>query len=99
MAASWMCGNRPKRTVWNYEPRMQRALDQILASRQFDLIQVEDFALGAYRYATSTPKVLTHYEVMRGRPVDSFRDASGLVDDGVSAPEYRVPTNLCRCLS
>ena len=70
MAASWMCGKYPKRTVWNYEARMQRALDQILASRQFDLIQVEDFALGVYRYATSTPKVLAHYEVMRRRPVD-----------------------------
>jgi len=70
MAASWMCGNSPKRTVWNYEPRMQRALDQMLGSRRFDLIQVEDFAVGAYRYATSTPKVLAHYEVMRGRPID-----------------------------
>jgi glycosyltransferase involved in cell wall biosynthesis len=70
MAASWLCGRHPKRTIWNYEPRLQHTLNTILATRRFDLIQVEDLALGAYTYPRSTPKVLTHYEVMRPRAVN-----------------------------
>ena len=70
MAASWLCGREPKRTIWNYEPRLQHTLNTILATRRFDLIQVEDLALGAYTYPRSTPKILTHYEVLRPRSVN-----------------------------
>ena len=42
MAASWLCGREPKRTIWNHEPRLQHTLNTILATRRFDLIQVED---------------------------------------------------------
>jgi polysaccharide biosynthesis protein PslH len=70
MAAAWLCGREPKRTIWNHEPRMQQTLDTILAARRFDLIQVEDLALGAYNYPRSTPKILTHHEVLRPRSVN-----------------------------
>jgi hypothetical protein len=76
MAASWLCGREPKRTIWNHEPRLQHTLNTILATRRFDLIQVEDLALGAYTYPRSTPKILTHYEVLRPRSVNCLaRDA------------------------
>jgi glycosyltransferase involved in cell wall biosynthesis len=42
---------------------MQRLLDQLLSEQQFDLLQVEDNAMGNYRYRTQIPSVLTEHEV------------------------------------
>jgi glycosyltransferase involved in cell wall biosynthesis len=49
---------------------VQRILDRLLAERQFDIIQLDDNAVGSYRYHTSTPIVFTEHEVRRPRPVD-----------------------------
>ncbi len=70
MATRWVAGRTPKRTIWNYEPRLQQLLDDVLRNRRFDLVQVEDMAAGAYRYRTTTPKILTDYEVRRPRAIN-----------------------------
>ena len=70
MATRWVAGRTPKRTIWNYEPRLQQLLDDVLCRRRFDLVQVEDMAAGAYRYRTTTPKIVTDYEVLRPRRID-----------------------------
>jgi glycosyltransferase involved in cell wall biosynthesis len=70
MATRWVAGRTPKRTIWNYEPRLQQVLDDVLRRRRFDLVHVEDMAAGAYRYRTTTPKILTDYEVLCPRPIN-----------------------------
>jgi glycosyltransferase involved in cell wall biosynthesis len=70
MAMAWAAGAQPKRTVWNGEPGFQHRLDGLLRRERFDLIHVEDVAAGAYRYRCDAPKILTDYEVIRGRPFD-----------------------------
>src|SRR4029079_16876317 len=67
MAARWVAGRTPKRSIWNYEPRLQQLLADTLRERRFDLVQVEDVAAGAYRYRTTSPTILTDYEVRRPR--------------------------------
>jgi len=70
LATRWIAGRTPKRTIWNYEPRLQHLLDDVLRDRRFDLVQVEDMAAGAYRYRTTTPTILTDYEVRRPRAIN-----------------------------
>jgi glycosyltransferase involved in cell wall biosynthesis len=79
-ATAWLRGRDPWRTIWYQESGLQKMLDQVLAERSFDVIQVEDNALGSYRYRTHTPIVFTEHEVRRSRPIDwrSWKQA-GLV--------------------
>jgi glycosyltransferase involved in cell wall biosynthesis len=44
---------------------MQQLLDKLLAVNKFDLVHVEDNAMGSYKYATRIPRVLTEHEVRR----------------------------------
>ncbi len=69
-ATKWLQGRWPWRTIWFWEPGIQRILDQLLNQCPFDLIIVEDNALGIYRYDTSTPCLFTEHEVRRPRPID-----------------------------
>ncbi len=69
-ASAWLRGRYPWRTVWFWEPAIQQLLDRALAEQSFDVIQVEDNAMGIYRYRTHTPIVFTEHEVRRPRPVD-----------------------------
>jgi glycosyltransferase involved in cell wall biosynthesis len=69
LASSWLKGGCPWRTIWFWEPSIQRLLDGLLTQKQFDLIQVEDNAMGAYRYQTALPIVFTEHEVRRPRPI------------------------------
>jgi len=43
----------------------QAVIDGVLASNDFDLIQVESIGVGSFRYPASIPKVLTEHEVGR----------------------------------
>ena len=70
MAASWVAGTAPKRSIWYYDRRMQSTIDRVLAAQRFDLVHVEDLAAGVYRFPRTLPKVLTHHEVLRPRPTD-----------------------------
>src|SRR5215212_1207877 len=68
-ASAWLGGRYPWRTVWYWEPSLQQILDRLLAEREYDLVTVEDNAMGIYRYRTKTPTIFTEYEVRRPRPV------------------------------
>ncbi len=69
-ATKWLQGRWPWRTIWFWEPEIQRILDRVLADRTFDLIIVEDNAMGIYRYASSAPRLFTEHEVRRPRAID-----------------------------
>lgn len=59
----WLRGDRPLRTLQFFDPKMQRLLDRLISEQQFDLLQVEDNAMGNYCYRTPIPSVFTEYEV------------------------------------
>jgi glycosyltransferase involved in cell wall biosynthesis len=56
----------PFLAVQLWEPRMQDLLDRLLTAHSFDLIQVEDGAMGSYRYETRAPRALIELEVRNG---------------------------------
>jgi polysaccharide biosynthesis protein PslH len=70
LGSAWLRGRHPWRTIWFWEPGVQQILDHLLATRPFDLVMVEDNAMGIYRYRTQAPIVFTEYEVRRPRPVN-----------------------------
>jgi glycosyltransferase involved in cell wall biosynthesis len=67
LAHDWLIGGVPWRTAWFRAPGIQSHLDRLLATEAFDLVQVEDNAMGVYRYPTQIPKVLAEHEVRRPR--------------------------------
>jgi glycosyltransferase involved in cell wall biosynthesis len=69
MAATWMRGRWPWRTVWYAAPGIQRILDRLAAERSFDVALVEDSAMSVFRYPAGVATVFTHHEVLRPRPV------------------------------
>jgi len=70
LASTWLAGRYPWRAAWFWEPAVQPVLDRLLREQRFDLIVVEDNAVGMYRYQTETPIVFTEHEVRQARPVD-----------------------------
>ncbi len=70
LAGDWLAGRYPWRTAWFRSAAVQRVLDELLAAQQYDVVQVEDNAMAAYRYRTQTPAVLAEYEVRRPRRPD-----------------------------
>ena len=70
LASYWLSGRYPLRTLQFWEPEMQRLLDRLLAETPFDLVQVEDNAMGSYIYRTQRPTVLTEHEVRLPSPTD-----------------------------
>ncbi len=73
-ASTWLSRGWPWRTVWFWDPRVQRLLDREAHEVGHDLILVEDNAMGVYNYSAGTPKVLTEHEVRRPRSVDWHPD-------------------------
>jgi glycosyltransferase involved in cell wall biosynthesis len=69
-ASTWLKGKIPWRTIWFWEPEVQSILKHLLAERSFDLVIVEDNAMGIYQYETSTPMIFTEHEVRRPRPIN-----------------------------
>lgn len=67
VVSKWVGSRYPRRTAWFWDHRMQELLDELLARREFDLLQIEDNAMGAYRYRTNAPTVFTEHEVRRPR--------------------------------
>jgi glycosyltransferase involved in cell wall biosynthesis len=80
LAAMWLSGRYPWRTIWFWDPRIERIISHLLATQSFDVVHVEDNAAGAYRYRTTLPTLLTEHEVRRPRPIawDSIRRAPQL---------------------
>lgn len=70
MAATWLRGRYPWRTIWFAEPEIQTVLNRLASTRRFDVVLVEDNAMGLYRFPAGVPRVLTEHEVRSPRPVD-----------------------------
>jgi polysaccharide biosynthesis protein PslH len=70
MSSAWLTRGLPWRTIWFWEPELQRILDRLFSERSFDLVLVEDNAMGIYQYHTDTPKLFTEHEVRSPRRVD-----------------------------
>jgi glycosyltransferase involved in cell wall biosynthesis len=64
LAGRWLRGRDPLRTLAFAEPEMQRLLARLLREEPFDLLQVEDNAMGGYRYPTSVPSVLLELDAL-----------------------------------
>ena len=69
MASAWMAGRDPWRTIWFREPALQSKLDALVAEGGFDVVAVEDNAMGTYAVDDRMPTVITEYEVRRARPI------------------------------
>jgi glycosyltransferase involved in cell wall biosynthesis len=70
LSTKWLGGKVPWRTVWFWEAEVQRILDHLLMKKKFDLVIVDDNAMGIYIYRTTTPLLFTEHEVRRPRPID-----------------------------
>jgi len=67
-ATAWLRGGRPLRALQFFDQRMQCLLDRLLSEESFDLLQVEDNAMGNYSYRTQIPAVFTEHEVRSTLP-------------------------------
>lgn len=68
LAARWLAGHDPLRSLKFHDARLQAALDQAVKDaaaqgRPFDLVHAEDNAMGQYRYPSGVPSVLTEQDV------------------------------------
>jgi glycosyltransferase involved in cell wall biosynthesis len=75
LAFDWLRGAEPLRTLKFRDSRLQDIVDRLGRDRRFDLIQIEDNAMGAYRYPDHVATVLTEHEVRVGAA--SSREAEG----------------------
>jgi glycosyltransferase involved in cell wall biosynthesis len=67
--ARWAFGRLPMRTIWFHRPEVQRTIDRLAAERAFDLVHVEDNAMGVYRLPAGIPSLFGEHEVRTPRPV------------------------------
>jgi glycosyltransferase involved in cell wall biosynthesis len=63
LVATWLRRSWPWRTVWFWEPGLQKVVDQLVGEKRFDVVAVEDSAMGVYRIPASVPRVFTEHEV------------------------------------
>ena len=70
MASTWLKGRYPWRTIWFWEPELQNKINELLSSNTFDLIVLEDNAMGIYEYPTFVPILFTEHEVRRPRSIN-----------------------------
>lgn len=87
LAVRWLTAREPWRTVWYWEPGLQTIIDGLLARRTFDVVAVEDNAMGPYRFGSTTPTVFTEHEVRRPRPPRVPRGAPVEVARGLVAEQ------------
>jgi glycosyltransferase involved in cell wall biosynthesis len=67
--ARWAFGRLPMRTIWFHRPEVQQTIDRLVAERSFDLVHVEDNAMGVYRLPAGIPSLFGEHEVRTPRPV------------------------------
>lgn len=67
--ARWAFGRTPARTIWFHRREVQQAIDRLAADRTFDVVHVEDNAMGAYRLPAGVPSLFTEHEVRAPRDV------------------------------
>jgi glycosyltransferase involved in cell wall biosynthesis len=66
LAATWARTGWPYRTVAFRAPGVQAIIDRLAAQGRFDVVAVEDSAMGVYRVPPTVPAAYTEHEV-RGR--------------------------------
>jgi glycosyltransferase involved in cell wall biosynthesis len=67
--ARWALGRLPMRTIWFQRPEVQHELDRLFAERTFDVVHVEDNAMGIYRLPPGLPSLFREHEVRVPRDV------------------------------
>jgi glycosyltransferase involved in cell wall biosynthesis len=70
LAAAWLRGGRPWRSIWFADPGIQTILDGLADSRDFDVVVIEDSAMAGLRLPAGVPAILTEHEVLRPRGLD-----------------------------
>jgi len=75
LAFGWAASGRPWRVLWFAEPTIQGLLDDLTASRRFDVVAVEDSPMSTFRLPAGVPAVYTEHEALRA-PADSWRPQS-----------------------
>jgi glycosyltransferase involved in cell wall biosynthesis len=75
LAARWLAGRDPLRALKFQDPALQRALDEAVRGGRFDLVHVEDTAMGQYRYPARVPSVLTDQDVRAADEDESLEAA------------------------
>ena len=79
LIATWLRRTWPWRTVWFWEPGLQEVVDRLVGERRFDVVAVEDSAMGVYRISASVPRVFTEHEVRdEGRAPGALEGARGV---------------------
>ena len=63
LVATWLRRGWPWRTVWFWEPGLQRVVNQLVGEDRFDVVAVEDSAMGVYGISPRVPRVFTEHEV------------------------------------
>lgn len=69
LAGSWLRSDWPWRVV-SGAAGLQPLLDEVCASRSFDVVAVEDNPVAVLRYPEGVPKVLTEHEAVRAAASD-----------------------------
>ena len=78
--ARWALGRLPMRTIWFHRPEVQDTIDRLAAERTFDVVHVEDNAMGVYRLPRGVPSLFAEHEVRTPRDVrwaEWLRDPDG----------------------
>ncbi len=89
LAPAWLRTGWPLRPLHFADARMQRLLERILAQRRHDLIQVEDSAMGGYRYPAAIAAVLTDHDVRTPLPAPHNGEGRHWVARAARAAEQR----------
>ena len=63
LIATWLRRGWPWRTVWFWEPGLQEVVDRLVGEGRFDVVAVEDSAMGVYRISACVPRIFTEHEV------------------------------------
>lgn len=63
LALQWLRGFEPVRTLKFQDRRIPELIERLGGTLRFDVIQIEDNAMGAYAYPARVPTVLTEHEV------------------------------------
>jgi glycosyltransferase involved in cell wall biosynthesis len=71
LASSWATSGRPWRVLWYAEPAIQGIVDRLAATRQFDVIAIEDSPMSVFDLPPGIPTVYTEHEALRA-PADSW---------------------------
>jgi glycosyltransferase involved in cell wall biosynthesis len=67
LAARWVRGGEPWRSVWFAPAELQVAVDSLVATRSFDVVDLQDNSMGGLRLPTQLARVLSEHEVRRPR--------------------------------